>query len=160
MPFPLSLNGEIEFNSVIEGNVKPENIRDIIASSLRELQGCSVRTDDSKILFSCSWGTISRRGWSILARFSRGEISLSAKETSLVVSYNLSILQEFVFDVVIGGLLILAISHNSFIPIPVGLPSLGLWCLLFIGDYFVIAMRFRRFLKRCVREMSKRGNNS
>ena len=133
--------------------VKPEDLRDIIASSLTEIKGCSVRTDNLKILFTCTWGTLLRRGWSVLAQFSGGEISLHPKETSLIVSYKLSTVQEFVFDMVLGGLLILSISHNPYTPISIGLPGFGLlWCLCFSCDYIVIAIRFRRFLKRCARE--------
>jgi hypothetical protein len=164
MPFPVSLNGKLELKSFMAGNVTPESMRDKIVSSFTSIQGCSVRTDELNILFTCAWWSIFRRGWSVLAKLSGGKISFYPKGSSLVVEYELSIIQSFVMNAVVGGLLFLLIGVNikneittsSFVtPILV-----LLWFLLLIVDYIQIAMGFRRFLKRCAREVSEQRNDA
>jgi hypothetical protein len=157
MPFPLSLDGKLEVKSCMKGEVKPENLHDIIVSSLKRIQGCSVHSNNLKILFSCDWRTLFRRGWTVAYGFSNGEISLSSEGTALIINYKVMIRQGLIFDVVMGGLFLLAIRKNyndSVSPAAsIGFLSIGLlWCLLYIGEYILMSFRFRRFLKRRVRE--------
>lgn len=164
MPFPVSLNGKLEFKSFMASNVKPETLCDMIVSSFTSIQGCSVRTDKLNILFTCAWWSVFRRGWGDLAQLSGGEIRLYPKESSLIVEYKLSIIQSLMMGIVMGGLIFFAIGLNirkEITSSPIVPPLLVLlWFLFLVVDYIQVAMGFRRFLKRCAREASERHNNS
>jgi hypothetical protein len=157
MPFPINLNGKIEFKSA---DVKPESLRDVIVSSLSEIHGYSIHTDDFKIIITFLWSSFFRAGGGALKGLSNGEISLYSKETSLVVEYKFSMKHLFVICTVVVGLLFIINIKNPLTTTSVGLIGLGLlWFMLFVGTYILTSImtsiRFPKFLKRCVSQASE-----
>jgi len=154
MPFPFNINGKLEFNPF---NGKPENLRNIIAASLSEIQGYSIQIDNLKILITFLWGNFFRAGGGVLKGLSKGEISLHPQETSLVVTYKFSMMHLAVICTAIVGLLFIINIKNPITTTLLGFKSLVLlWLILFVGTYTLTAImtsiRIPKFLKRCVSE--------
>ena len=152
MPFPFSINGKLEFKPFKE---KPENLRDIIAASLSEIQGYSIQIDNLKILITFLWGNFFRAGGGVLKGLSKGEISFHPHETSLVVTYRFSMMHLMVICAAIVGLLFIINIKNPITTTSLGLKSLALlWIILFAGIYILTAImttiRIPKFIKKCV----------
>lgn len=165
MPFPFNINGKLEIKTIEGNNVKIDVLRDVIVSLLAPIQGCLVHTDNSNIRFKCRWDSIFRRIWGVLAGLSNGTINLNLHATTLKIVYKISVIQQIIFEAVGGVFILFSMSgylkNNLNPPISIGYPVLvTLWLSIICLSNIVIALRFRRFLERCVRTAIAQQSNS
>ena len=158
MPFPISLADKFE---LLKCYAKPEKVRDMIVSSLNQIEGCTVRDDGLAIFFTC-YGWF-RKGRGDLADISRGKFSLEAREKSIVVEYQLSLLAAFLLNFVMGGLLFLSIVisiRKEFTSSPIVPPIVFLlWWAPFTIDYINKRKKIHRFLIKCAHDATKEDAN-
>ncbi len=160
MSFPFSIKGKFEIKSFVDGNIKPESLRDMIVSSLTD-QKYPVHTQNLKIFISTK---ISQRsvGEKVLSGLSKGEINLYYKGTSVIVEYNFSMVHYMLWSIVFIALLFLLNIKNPDTRTSVGLMGLGLLgFILFCGSYILAAImtaiKLRKFIERCAREAREAG---
>lgn len=165
MSFLFSINGKLEIRTIEDKNVKIDALRDTIVSLLAPIQGCLVHTDNLNIRFKCRWDSIFRRSWGVLAGLSNGTIRLNLQETTLIIVYRISVIQQIVFEAVAGVFILFSMSgylkNNLTPPISIGYPVLvTLWLSIICLSNLVIALRFRRFLKKCIRTAIAQQNSA
>jgi len=160
MPFPVSIKGKVEIKSFLEGKIKPEMLRDAIASSLAAQQ-YPVHSDNLKIIISTKLMQRSV-GEQTLSGLSKGEIQLYPEGTTLIAAYKFSMIHYIVWSLIFVCLLFVFNINNPVTTTTVGIMGLGLLgCILFCGSYILAsimtAIKLPRFIKRCAHDMLEAG---
>jgi hypothetical protein len=122
-----------------------------LVAGLQRVRASTIDHADSQVSFTSKLFRFVRRT-NLLIPIDSGTIEVELADGSIVLSYRLGMIRNCVLAT-IAALVLVAVTYGARIDLSAaGTIGFMLWLWLFGGNYLITLVRFRWFVKRCLRE--------
>jgi len=156
MPFPFTIDGRVDLPVTGPTGDQKKQILTLVGNLIVDLKPRHIQRDGNQIKF---YGNVFRiawiSNWNHLAMVGHSVISVRSDSRGITIAYELGVVTWFAFTTIItlaGGAFAAIMPGETFSRIV--LFPIGMWLLLFVGNYMIALMRFRSLLRQAIRATS------